>query len=322
MLSTPYANNVTRHPVFARDIKGARWAWPREQFRRKSLRLLLLTHVGMIVIWLALSLLWYLDIMRVSYYAYIPLQAWYNGASNAFSLLVLGAILAGVALDFNSVQASLNTISGEMAAGRWDLLRLTALREEGIVNAKYAAAQLRGWRLMTIVVSARVSVLTIFLLFILILPYFIYGYNSFLRGFFDSLIYDPLSTLIGLATFVLTCLVFVLEPLWRMKTMTALGMAVSAQVLNPALATLAGIGSVLAVWLAQTVIAASLGAGMALFSPIVFFPFASGSAVIASLFVLLACVVTSATILGFYHLLQSWALRRVMCRIFKFDSLN
>jgi hypothetical protein len=317
MFSTPYSTKVTQNPLFIRDTRRAKWAWPREQLLSRTIRLTLLTHLGMILLWVLLSMLWYANIMHNSYYSYMAQQAYYNGSGNAISMLLIGIILAGFALDLGSIQSSLNSINGEVTAGRWDLLRLTALSERGIINAKYSVAQLRAWRSTLRLISARVALVLILVFYLLVMPIFIYGYSTTARGLVDSLTYDPVSTLLGLVVFALISIVFVIEPLWRMKAMTALGLVISSYVQTPAFTALAGIGAVLAIWIAQLVIVIALIAGSTFFVSTLFFAAYYGSAATYFVYLLLMGVVTTLTIYGFYYLLQTWSLRRATLRIVK-----
>lgn len=315
MLATPFDKSATRNPLFVRDVRGIKWAWPRERFQRMRRRILLLTPVGMIALWLVLSMLWYADVMRNAYYSPIPMQAFYDASASAMALLIATVILAGFALDVSSIQASLNSISGEITAGRWDLLRLTALSERGIVNAKYGVAQVRVWRAAFRLVSARVVILLIMLLYTFVMPIVVFGYSGSLRVLSYSLVDDPISTLVAFATFALVCVVFVIEPLWRVKAMTALGLVISSYVLNPAMGILAGLGVTFVVWIMQIIVLSVLIFGSLFLGSTAFFIYDYGTALPVFIYFLLVTVMTAATIYGFYHLLQTWGLRRATLRI-------
>jgi hypothetical protein len=320
MLWTPYANNAERHPVFVRETRRARWAWQREAFRRRSLRVVLRTFGVMIALWVGLSLLWYAESSRsYSYLGYVPDYVFYNAGSSAMSTLFVLVILINVVLDSHSIRISLDSISGEITAGRWDLLRLTSLSERGIVQAKYAVAQLRGWRFTTTIMSARAALVTISLFHAFVLPSFIYGYGygNPSQGLFYSLVNDPITTVILIGVFVLVTVIFVIEPLWRMKAVTAVGMVISSYSMNTALAALAGLGVIFAVWISQIIIFAPVSTGMSfLFSTLLLASY-SVSNVVAALFTVLIVTVIALTIYGYYYLLRTWALRRVTQRIRK-----
>ena len=67
----------------------------------------------------------------------------------------MAVCLAALALDYRCMSTALGSINGEIAAGRWDLLRLTLADRPQIVAAKHGAAQVRVWRLMTLIVALR-----------------------------------------------------------------------------------------------------------------------------------------------------------------------
>lgn len=316
MDSTPYSDTMKRHPLFRREVRRVRWGFSESRLRSYSLRVLLIAHLLMFLAWLLLSLAFSTP-PAYSYYQQSAITWFvYGSSSQVFLLLIIAAVGANLILDFSSMLAALSAISGEKLAGRWDLLRLTALREEGIVNAKHAVAQVQAWRAMAVTVSTRVATIILGLIIFPFLPLFLLGDDGFFSSLRDSLIQEPFGTLFGFAVIVLTLTVYIIEPYWRMKAMTALGMVISSYILNTPLATLAGIGAIFAVWLVQIVIAAMLVFGLGfLISPTIFLY--SSSAAFGLIFVLIAAAITAATIYGFYSLVQIWSLRRVITRIYK-----
>lgn len=313
IITTPYANHIARHPLFVRETRRARWAWSPADFRRKTRRVLLMTTAIMIGLWIGLSLLWYGEIMRnASYYSNMPERALYNAGGNAISILFLLALLGGSAIDFGGVRASLDSISGEVATRRWDLLRLTSLNEKGMVQAKHAVAQLRMWRTTTRLMSMRGALLLVLLIYVWVLPALLFGDYSF----WNSLQYNAVVTLGTLVVSGLVSVVFVIEPLWRMKAMTAFGMLISSYVENTALATLASLGAVLVLWLMQMIIIGTLWFGSAFLGSNVFFvAYYTNSQIAVIIYLVFVGLITTVTIYGFYHLLQTWSLWRVTQRI-------
>jgi hypothetical protein len=307
---------MLRHPLFRREVHRVKWGFSEARIRHYSLRVLLAAHLLLFVAWLLLSLAFSTP-PPYSYYQQSQ-TAWfvYGASPQVFALLIVATIGVNLILDFGSTLAALSSINSEILGGRWDLLRLTALREEGIVNAKHAAAQVRAWRVMAVTVSSRVATILLGLLIFPLAPLFLLGDSSFFSGLGESFIREPFSAILGFATLVLTLMIYVVEPYWRMKAMTALGMVISSYILNTPLATLAGVGAIFAVWLAQVSIFAILVFGLGfLLSPTIFF-FSSNEA-FGILYILIAAAITAATIYGFYTLLQNWSLRRVIARIYK-----
>lgn len=316
MYPTPYSNNMLRHPLFRHEVRHVRWGFSDERIRGYSLRVFLVALVINFLAWLLLSLAFSTP-PPFSYYQQSA-ASWfvYGSGQQVFALLVFASIGVNLLLDFASTFSGLKSINSEVSAGRWDLLRLTALREEGIVNAKHAAAQVRAWRMMAVTVSIRGVSIILGLFIFAIVPLLVLRDGSFFTGVGQTLLREPLGTLLAFITLVLTLVVYVVEPYWRIKAMTALGMVVSSYVLNTPLATLAGVGAIFAVWLAQIIIVAMLVFGLGfLLSPTIFL--FSSNVAFSILYGLVAAVITAATIYGFYTLLQNWGLRRVTARIYK-----
>lgn len=300
-MRTLYAEGAARHPVFRRDVRRIRWGASETAFRDYSRGVLLRVQVVILCVWLALAGLGYIttpDFMRSA-------ERLTLDAGNAAGILLALLIPAGLALDFISVRAALDSISGEVSAGRWDLLRLTSLHGEGISRAKHAVAQLRAWRGVLVLGGARFAAAWIYCvsygLLYLTNPVWVSGTPS-----------RPLESALFAVVIVFTLTIYVLEPLWRMKAMTALGMVISTYVLNTPAAMLVGVGMILVVWLAQLVVLVVLFIGLTIFATPIYF---SASFIAAFLYLLLAGFITALTIHGFYAIMQSWCLRRVVRRI-------
>lgn len=315
MYPTPYSNNMLRHPLFRHEVRRVPWGFSEARIRGYSLRVFVLACACIFLAWLLLSLAFSTP-PPYSYYQQPASWFVYGSSQQVFVLLILVAIGVNLFLDFASTLAAANSINGEILAGRWDLLRLTALREEGIVNAKHAVAQVRAWRMLAVTVSARMATVILGLFVFSLVPLFLLGDVSFFSGLGESLIREPLGMLFGFAILSLTLIVYVIEPYWRMKAMTALGLVISSYVLNAPLGVLASVGVIFAVWLAQVVIAVMLVFGLGfLLAPTIFL--FSSSASFSILYILIAAAITATTIYGFYTLLQNWSLRRVIARVYR-----
>jgi hypothetical protein len=232
-------------------------------------------------------------------------SCWFSYATQNFMFFV-GAVslVAALPMDYVSMRAALNSINGEMISGTWDLLRLTAVREGELVLAKHAGAQLRAWRSMATVIGLRVAVALVSLIF------FAHEYVWSTRRFgFDA--GAPFGYFIlNLLPFALLYGVFIIEPLWRMRAVTALGMVISARSTDASASALSAMGALLAFWLAQLVVAAAVVAG---FSVLLFSIALFGIGALCA--PLLALLVLFSTLYGFYSVLKTWSLRQVARRV-------
>lgn len=303
LVQSPY--DMAHHPIFrvdARRVQYAQRVWP------YSRRMLLRVHVILALTVLGIAV--FVATNRGLWAVQEVLQG-----SLAFAIFAI--ILAGGGIDFASISSALPALSGEVVNGRWDLLRLTSLNDWGIVRAKHAAVRLRVWRATAIIVSVRIATITLGLLIVFLLPLLAFGDNRPINSLLTTFVDDPLGTALALLVFAITLVVYVLEPIWRMQAMTAVGLWLSARIMNHALAMMAGFATIVVVWVLQAVIALALIFGLGfLSSGLVFYPYYDNrSAWPISLYLLLCCIITSLTIYGFYAILQSVCLRRVSRRI-------
>lgn len=161
-------------------------------------------------------------------------HVWRESQSNPFlfnhgllfvSQVGLVSFLAFFVLDIIATLTAIQTIHSDVQAGRWDLLRLTLLSPEQIVRAKYAIAQLRGWRYYIVMTSFRLASVALMAGAALVEP----GFDGLtVAQSLSREIAPPALALVVGALFWLG-LVYVAEPLWRYRAMTALGMSLSAR---------------------------------------------------------------------------------------------
>ncbi len=288
------------NPVFERDIGRHSPAWSQVSLQRASRRAQAGAAAVSIAAWL---LLWWLS--AAGYSAAQP-QYIYRASSNVIFWLMMLALGSALLLDMLAVRAGLPGISNDVSARRWELLRLTPLRESSIVTGKHAAAQLRVWRALAVVVGLRAATAGLFIVNVFGLSYVLNGVPLFLR---EELPAAPL-ILMSVGVFMA---VYVLEPVWRVRAMTALGLVISSYALDRSLAVLAGGAALAAVWLAQTVIMSALLAAMygMLFSVAVF----STDTLVASAFLFGFSLVIASAVVGFHTVLRRWSLRQVHRRI-------
>lgn len=292
------------HPVLVREVR--RMDWLRRAgspLRYLARRVLILTAV-MMLLYAAWLVWWWLD----SGYPYPYLQSFLGMFSNStlnFIFIAGGvSLLAALPLDYTSIMAAVNSINSEVVSGTWDLLRLTAVREGELVLAKHAGAQLRAWRGMAIVIGLRAAVgLIVAVLFAF---EFLHSTDRF-----GLEIDAPLAFLaFNLLPFALLYGVFTLEPLWRMRAVTALGLVISARSTDAAASALSALGALMAFWLAQVVMATAV------------FPILSVLMLSLSVFgvgalcaPLVMVLVPIAALYGFYSTLKTWSLRQVARRV-------
>lgn len=299
-LLNPFHDVNFDHPVLAREARRIPWLNGRTLLNA-SLRSIMVTVVVSIVLFCG----WML-IQRLQPGFYLYPRWFYNAVQGAMVLLALASVIATLPLDYVSMTTALNSINGEMQAGTWDLLRLTSVREGELVLAKHAGAQLRAWRVTMRVVGLRAAAGVLGLLTVFLERDLrgVFGYSP--RGLGDELLYILFSIVPILALFM----IFILEPIWRMRAVTALGLAVSARSSDGSGSALLAVGTLMAFWLAQLILAPA--ALMAIWVLGI-------STLMLGTYVTCApatmVIVGFATIAGFYTVLRNWGLRLVARRV-------
>ncbi len=248
---------------------------------------------------------WLVFMLFLRYVAYSPNsfpQNWLLLYSQNFWLAATGASLLSVlAVDFRSIAAGVPVISEEIVSGRYELIRLTSISPVEVIVAKYAVARVRAWRITARLMWAR-ALLAGFGLALLAWQWFSTGVGSTVIDLF----YASAALVVG------TCgaAVFVLEPYWRMKAMTALGVAISARVHSGLSAPLASGLALLAFWWLELVLILTLAL---LFSTASLWMLASQLAMVVCLPVVIAGL--GAVLYGFYSGLQHASLRHAAFRL-------
>ncbi len=208
----PYTAVSADNPLFRYEVRRIRWGQSAWQLMGYSLAAWWFIPFLMASLW----------VLLLDDYSNPRLD---HARDQYIVLLLLCGVGANFILDMVSLTAALSGVASERRAGRWDALRLTNLCPEQFVSAKHAAAEIRAWRIMALVVSLRLSLVAFLMIRIELLP--------------------TLFLLLGY------CAAYVLEPIYRMRALTALGIAISTRIQNMAYALLASSVAILATWAAE-----------------------------------------------------------------------
>jgi hypothetical protein len=199
------------------------------------------------------------------------------------------------------MMTAVGSINGEVAARRWDLLRLTSLEHAQIVAAKYGAAQVRVWRLMALIIGSRIAVALTVGLIELVLVMTSTEAPTRTSG-------EIVSVLLSQLILVILIALYVIEPFLRMRMVTALGMAISARAQQHALSVLVAIGTLVALWLAQGVIIAAIALGVSvIFLPLALVEYSVNGLIFCSPLIFLILLLVA--FFGFYSVVRAWGLR-------------
>jgi hypothetical protein len=205
----PQAMIDAPNPIFTRDLRRIRWFRDREAIQGFSILSFFVYAVmlGMIILGGGILTTMISRPDRLFWQRLLP------------DLSLILSILPDVYYVFTAV----SSINRMVQSGEWDLVKLTPLHEQDILAAKYSIAQLRAWPVMSLDRLGQLLPLVILATF--------------------RPLYNPEYLLFYAAP---TVLISLLTPAWRMRALTAAGLAVSASVRSIVFAMLIALGVVLA----------------------------------------------------------------------------
>ncbi len=119
---------------------------------------------------------------------------------------------------------------------------------------------------------------------------------------------EIISMLFAQLMLLVVAVIYVIEPFWRMRMVTALGMAISARARHHSSSVLVSIGALAALWLAQAIIVAALALGVSVvIVPLALVEYSVNGLVFCSPAIFLFILI--AAFYGFYTSVRAWSLR-------------
>lgn len=156
-----------------------------------------------------------------------------------FNLSFIISVLIMLPVDFVYAQAALSSLNQYRPYGDWDLVALTKVRPAQVLEAKFAAALVRSWRgLMFELVLRVVTAVTLISVYVI----------GNLLGLFRSETDEFLGWVMLLSVMAIG---YLAEPFWRMRTLTAFGIALSAARVDQTQTTALTVGAVIGLRLLQ-----------------------------------------------------------------------
>ena len=211
---TPFAQTDVHQPLFKMETRRVTWGDNALTLLIKSARRIALYAAAAILFWVAILILLPFD-------STIPfINALSSRAGSAALICTALGILATIYLDVTCIQTSFDAISSDVISKRWDLIRLTPIQTADFVTSKHASAQLKAWHACITVIGIRASAITFWII-----------------GIATDLDITPVGMIDSEANlmfnasflFVTASVVFLAEPIWRLRGLTALGLQLSSQ---------------------------------------------------------------------------------------------
>ncbi len=218
--------HISKHPIYT--VEARRYRPPFREFdtfRRYSQK------------WLLHAFLW-----PMAFYALLYVTGRMEALMMARIWLVILSFFLPLVLDFTSILASVNLILKDRKNEHWNLITLTTLNRDEVITAKHLLAQMRVWRFTLVIIGLRCS-LVVLELGINVWDSIYLGRNILATMFVDSVLI--------FLTICMGVVVYILEPLWRMRAVTGVGMMISARLRSLQMAILTGMGGLLLMWMGQ-----------------------------------------------------------------------
>ncbi|GAB4525193.1 MAG: hypothetical protein OHK0046_40740 [Anaerolineae bacterium] len=306
-------DSLRRNPIFTLAAR-------RHPYLRHTAALHLHSLTRILWVLLPVVLIWVIIIGLVSlqtavnasinnpYNSSIYTPAYIAGARYTVWLLIGGVALM-VVQDVVAVVVSISTVRRTQVSNNTDLMRLTSLSSTAQITAKHGIAQLLSWRVMLVAVGVRCGLMIIYTLQA---AYIALNDAPGALVMTSRLGSDLLELLLDVVLFVLLNGVYILEPFWRLRAMTALGINTTSRANHPNQAFLTGFGGMAAIWAGVIALVVMeymvvLVAGRFFFDRLDSIPQAVFQFILP-----LSLVPIAVSIFLYYHLLTRWMLRRAM----------
>lgn len=251
---SPHALVRLPNPVFDVELRRVRRLRSAASLSRYSLAVLLVPYLALIAWWL-LNVLAFAQTQGLQ--KFNVYRTYTNTGFELYVPIILVTLLTMLALDFYAVIVTVNTIRHDKINGQLDELRLTPITTKDYVVAKYATAQVRVWRILAWEVAARMLFVVLTIALDTFEGCWFCGYGNdavvtpLVREVTNSLSAHPLRTLATIIVFGLLAAAYIAEPLWRMRLLTALGLAISARINNLTFGALIAFGFLVVVHIVQ-----------------------------------------------------------------------
>lgn len=240
------------NPIVGRELAKMSWLTQRHSLRGY------VRKVVLVIITLATEI-WYISVVtspnspRSCLYNCSKSPSGFAGAAGAvINLFLIVGLLVSFFTDLYYISLSIGPLMTERANGTWDLLQLTELPEAQIIAAKYAVTQVRAWQLTAIEFGVRLAGVVVILL--TMVSYSVLSPRDF--SLFSQYYPDYIVLL------MLTGTVYVLEPIWRMRLVVSIGLAVALRSNNLTSGLLSGLGALIVMRILQIIVLGSIFFGL------------------------------------------------------------
>jgi hypothetical protein len=254
----PHIYITPDHPVFVYELRRLPRDGTSAELKRFTIRRLGWMIGGGAALWSVLVMAMILSGNAIGYY---------NALWQIVLFLLVISVLDRFVLDFSAATGMLNSIRQDIDDQRWQLVQLTDISSKEVIRAKYAVGQIKAWRLLTTVIGLRLSTVVIALLALLVIPLLspLLNFRPMRMDYFDPYAVtaaafraspgEAFTALMIWVALAIALAVYIYEPRWRLRALTAASLAISSRLRDPALGLLSAIGAVLGLWALQATLA-------------------------------------------------------------------
>jgi len=249
--------NDAATPLLDHELRGIGWGGDSLDVLSRSLKRLRVVTGGIVGPWCLIAFIFLL----------MPSQRSYQTLESLIGVVLCASLLDKFILDVLALLTNLGSISEDVERGRWDLICLTNVSMRDFINAKHAAGQMRVWKTTLNVIGSRLAVVLLFPLHYYLLPLLVPGrldIHSLLENIRINNVFDLLNLTFVHLIWVVIATVYVVEPLWRLRTLAAAGLNISSRLTRPTFALMWGVGTFINLWGVQAIlfVAAAAAAGL------------------------------------------------------------
>ena len=243
----PHAYIIPGDPVFLYEMRDYTASYDRQTLRRR-LRWSLLGLPAGIVLWLLVQ-----AVIRFGFQSDVVNYITFDLNWLIFGALLIVAVLYDVVSDGVVIFGTAFSTHHDPPVHR-ELVTLSGIDTEFVLRSKFAAGQIRQWRVLQTMLFLRTLAVTYALLNLLGLSLVYAGLNSgtyFAErlGSITGFTPPPAAEAMALVGMVCLCALLLIEPVWRMRALVAAGVAASER--GATATTIYNMGALVSVWLVQ-----------------------------------------------------------------------
>ncbi len=225
----PYANihNPTNYSALMRGVRGGETPAALRRYSRKWIGIILGLSVALALFLLGLAQ--WVDPALLSFFAM------------GVYLLALMALLAAPVVDVFAALYAASAIANDHATGRFDLMLVSTMNSGEYIARHLALVRVRTWRVLIVVLGLRAGVLAMLLTFAITravyalatVQWALVDVQTVLANIFDF--YALIGVAAAAVIVVFIGAIWLCEPLWQFRAITALAVAAGVTVRNPTL---------------------------------------------------------------------------------------